>query len=61
MPVLAVGRAVAEGVGRLVGPADPVGVDDGIGVAHPAIRTESSAAASIFIRWVDGARAPLVA
>ncbi|HVA75764.1 MAG TPA: hypothetical protein VNF71_14490 [Acidimicrobiales bacterium] len=49
MLALGDGRGVEEGVGTLVGTADPVGVAGGSGVAHPAVRTESSAAANIFI------------
>ncbi len=41
------------GLGRMVddvvGTADPVGVADGRGVAHPASRRTSSVAASVFI------------
>jgi hypothetical protein len=43
------GLGVAMGVGALVGNAEWTGVDDGAGVAHPATRTPSTTAASVFI------------
>lgn len=49
--MLAIGDwlGVLEGVGTLVGEGKPVGVEDGSGIAHPASRTQSRAAANVLI------------
>jgi F0F1-type ATP synthase membrane subunit c/vacuolar-type H+-ATPase subunit K len=43
------GTSVAVGVGAVVGVGEALAVEDGIGAAQPASRTQSRTAASVFI------------